>query len=99
VSDRLTDRDLAMLDVPGIADDVRMMARELIERRKDEAAKFTEAGVGVGNEDGRIRRAFLTGREMETLQSWRAGLVYEHGRMAVEPLTAILDKITGVAKL
>jgi hypothetical protein len=33
MSERLTDRDLARLDVPGIGDDVRMMARELIERR------------------------------------------------------------------
>lgn len=47
----MTDRDLAMLDQSGIGDDVRMMARELIERRaKDLTAEEISALVDLRTE-------------------------------------------------
>lgn len=50
VRERLTDRDIARLDVPGIGDDVRMMAREIHERRAAEKNGTASDGYHTFNE-------------------------------------------------
>lgn len=75
MSERLTDEELTdaltMLDAdhvrPG-AYDIRLMIAELRERRAADDAQFSAAVAVFADDDGKIHRVFLSGREREALQ-------------------------------
>lgn len=102
---RVAERDAANYEITEVVPEaMTALIAEIRSHRAAVDAKFSADAVAVLNDDGKMRRVYLTGREVEALE-WAGScverrtrsafyLVNDEERTKTDAALAVLDKLT-----